>query len=642
MDVYEITGFATGVSDAGVNFLQPSDSFQNITNGFVYRQVLQSRQGVGFFAPRLSGATRIFGIFEHTLPDQTKELLAIDQNRLYKFNAATGVFDPIPFSGALAGYPGFAITSKKFYVSGTSYATATNTARFVFTGEGITPSGNSAIFFYDGTNVKDFTDIGDNPNYAPPLSPVTGVAAILSRAVYVVGFGERLNFFVPTIDGITYNQGILYSGIRTGTGNGDKFNVAGSGFLQADTYEIMTGVTILGQVLSLCFNRSAWTLEKTTDAFNPYFIRRLPSVLGTNAKFSAQSWDEIVKSMGKTGAVQSDGRQSLRFDNKVPRFTEDEIDQTDFGLTYGGFDRKNNQFLWSYKKSESESTTQNSVLVYNYEEDSWSVNDQRFSVYGQSDVGLNLTWDQIDEAAGNKSWKRWDKTEDLWDEIGLGAEVQKTLAGDDLGFIYELNQDYDDFYADISAITSASQAVLTIDASAFLAGDLVVIENVEGMTEINNFDADSEFPNINFVPYTVLVATPTSLTLDVDSSGYGVYVPNTGSVTKVISFRAETIPFNPYRSQGRRCYISHVEFLLDTNGGNLKVDVIEDEYNDTPFKKDIIIFPNQEVPARQWITMTVDNEANFFTFVLKQISPSVQMRLTSMRLHCSPGGLTSG
>ncbi len=69
MDVYEITGYATGVSEAGVNYLQPSDSFQKIVNGFIYRQVLQSRQGFGYFAPRLTDETRVFGIFEHTLPD---------------------------------------------------------------------------------------------------------------------------------------------------------------------------------------------------------------------------------------------------------------------------------------------------------------------------------------------------------------------------------------------------------------------------------------------------------------------------------------------------------------------------------------------------------------------------------------------
>src|ERR1044072_7696942 len=107
MDVYEITGFETGVSKAGVNYLQPKDSFQNIINGFIYRQVLQSRKGVGYFAPRLAGNTRIFGIWEHTLPDSTKELLAADQNQLYKYNTTTGVFDPIPFGGSMAAYAGF-------------------------------------------------------------------------------------------------------------------------------------------------------------------------------------------------------------------------------------------------------------------------------------------------------------------------------------------------------------------------------------------------------------------------------------------------------------------------------------------------------------------------------------------------------
>lgn len=218
MEIYEITGYQTGVSKAGVNYLQPSDSFQNIFNGFIYRQVLQSRQGVGYFAPRLADESRIFGIFEHTLPDSTKELLAFDKNFLYKYNTGTGVFDPIPFGGSMSptntNYQGFNMTAKDFYISGTSYPTATNGPRFVFTGEGITPNANgSAIFFYDGTDVKDFTNDnaggGDNPNYkAPPQGK-------LSSASYVLWFNERLNFIVPIIQGIEYNQGILYSGIRT-------------------------------------------------------------------------------------------------------------------------------------------------------------------------------------------------------------------------------------------------------------------------------------------------------------------------------------------------------------------------------------------------------------------------------------------
>lgn len=640
MDIYEITGYEAGVSEAGVNYLQPADSFQNIYNGFIYRQVLQSRQGVGYFAPRLAGNTRIFGIFEHILPDSTRELLAFDQNFIYKYNTSTGVFDPIPFAGSMAAYAGFNIPSKDLYISGTSYPTATNGARFVFTGEGITPnSAGSAVFFYNGTDVRDFTSLVDNPNYAAPPG------GALNSATYVIWFNERLNFIVPVIAGIEYNQGTLYSGIRTTSGNGDKFNVAGSGLFQADTFQAITGATILGQIMVHNYDRSSYTMEKTRDAFNPYFGRAVPGVLGTNAKFSAVSWNDTVRSLGRTGIVSTDGRRNLRSDNKIPYFTSRDVDQLLFNLTYGGFDRLNNQFLWSYKQSETDSTTQNSVLVGNYEENTWSIYDQRFSVFGQTEIGLNLTWDQIEAASGNPSWAKWDTTEEIWDRIGLGSQVQKTLAGDDLGFIYELNQDYDDYYTDISAVATGATTTLTVSATSVLAGDLVTISDVQGMLDangmsgINNFDEETN--EFDGKPYVVISSTPTSITINLDSTLLTAYTPNTGSLSKIISFYAETIPFNPYRSQGRRCFVSHVEFLIDTNGGSLKVDVYADE-QETPFKQNVLLQPTVTNQSTEWITMSVGQEANFLTFALKQESPAVQLRLTNMRIHCEAGGLTSG
>lgn len=654
MDVYEITDFKTGVSQAGVNYLQPSDSFQNIFNGYIYRQVLQSRQGIGYFAPRLAGTDgfrRIMGIFEHTLTDSTKQLLAFDQKQLYRYNTSTGIFDPIPFAGSMVAYGGFNISANDQYISGTSYPAAqfksdgTNNpayvnsgSRFVFTGEGITSSGGSSIFFYNGTDVRNFTSLVDNPNYADPPQ------GVLSSATYVIWFNERLNFVSPVIANVQYQQGVLYSGIRTSNGNGDKFNVPGSGLFQADTYQTITGISILGQILILNFNRMAYTLEKTTDAFNPYFGRALPGVLGTNAKFSAVSWDDKVRSLGKTGILESDGRRNLRVDNKIPYFTADQIDQELFNLTYGGFDRLNNQFLWSYKISESNTNTQNSVLVANYEEDSWSVYDQRFSVLGQTDLGKNYTWDEIDELTGNPSWARWDTTEEIWDRIGLGAETQKTLAGDDLGFIYELNQDYDDYFTTITGATLGATTTLTVAATSILAGDFVVISGVVGMLDgdgnsgINNFDPETNEQDGNL--YLVLSATTTSIEIDLDSSLLTAYVSG-GTLSKVITFYAETIPFNPYRSQGRRCFVSHVEFLLDTNGGTLKVDVFSDQ-EELPFKQNVLLDPTADTQSAEWIPMTVDQESNFITFALKQESPAVQLRLTSMRIFCEPGGMTSG
>jgi hypothetical protein len=640
MDVFEITGYATGVSDAGVNYLQPADSFQNITNGYIYRQVLQSRQGVGFFAPRLAGETRIFGIFEHTLPNSTKELLAVDQNFLYKFNDGTGIFDQIPFGGSMVGYGGFSITAKDFYVSGTSYPTATNTARFVFTGEGITPNAaGSSIFFYNGTDVQDFTSVADSPNYVAPAS------GALTSASYVLWFNERINFIVPVIGGTEFNQGILFSGIRTTSGNGDNFNVAGSGLFQADTFQSITGATLLGQIMVLNFDRMAFTMEKTTDAFNPYFGRAVPGVLGTNAKFSAIAWDTVVDSIGRTGVLGCDGRKNVRTDDKIPNFTREDIDQLEFNLTYGGFDRVNNQFLWSYKTSESDTDTQNAVLVKNYEEDSWSVYDQRFSVFGQTDIGLNLNWDDIDETSGNDAWAQWDTTEEIWDRIGLGESVQKTLAGDDLGFIYDINLDYDDYFTNISAVVAGATTTLTVNATGVIAGDLVTISAVDGMLNsegtsgINNFDEATN--KYNGEPYVVLSATPTSIEINLDSSLLTAYTLNTGSLSKIISFSAETIPFNPYRAQGFRCYIGYVEFLIEANGGSLLVDVFADE-QDTPFKQNVLMKPTVANQSTEWFSMSINQEANFFVFRMRQETPATQLRLTSMRIHCMQGGLTSG
>lgn len=643
MDVYEITGVVTGVSQAGVNYLQPADSFTNIINGFINRQVLQSRQGVGFFSPRLAGNSRIMGIFEHTLPDDTKQLLAFDTNQLYRFNIGTGVFDPIPFGGSLAAYTGFGIGSLDDYISGTSYPNKNNgnAGRFVFTSPGILPNGTSSLFFYDGTNVLDFTNAVDNPDYAaPPQGPI-------AYANYVIWFNERLNLIAPNIGGVNYNQGVLYSGIRNSAGNGDKFNVPGAGLFQADTPQFITGATINGQILQLNFDRMAYVLEKTRDAFNPYFGRRVPGPLGTNAKFSAVLWDDNVRSLGKTGILTTDGRENLRADNKTPNFTQDEIDQVDFNIIYGGFDRQYNQFLWSYRQSETEipaSGTQNMVLVYNYEENSWSVFDQRFSVFGQTDIGLNLTWDDIDETSGNESWAKWDTTEEIWDKIGIGEAVQKTLAGDDLGFIYELDQDYDDYFADISAITQGATTTLNISATGIQPGDFVSVSDVigllndQGNSGINNFDPETNTQIGDL--YTVISSTPTSVEINLDSSLLTVYISG-GHITKVITFSAETIPFNPYRSIGRRCYVSHVEFYI-SKFSQLKVDILADQ-DQSPFKQNVLCSPNLETNSEyQWVNMSVNQEANFITFILKQQSPAVQFKMTSMRIHCSPGGLTSG
>lgn len=631
MDIYEITNYQTGIDKSGVNYLLPSDSFTEIRNGFIHRQVLQSRKGISLFAPRLSDGSRITGIFEPIKPDGTRDLLVTDQNYLYKYNTGTGNFDQISFAGTMAGYSGFGLTNPDSYISGTAYPTGSNTYRFVFCcldmtlTSGVAPSTESGVFFYDGTDVRNFLNTTDNTTYE-------AFSTAMLTAKYVSYFGERLNFIVPQLTGGTdYGQGVLFSAIRTAAGNGDKFNTAGSGLLILDTDEYINGASILGDMMDLNLSNSSWIIEKTTDPFNPYRPRKIPSVIGTDADFSFTQWGGKVETLGKSGILGTSSQQSLRVDDKIPNFTADEIEQKYFNYTYGGFDRENGQFLWSFVSSETEADTQDRVLVHNYEEKSWSVYDIRLTVFGETEIGRELTWDDIDENIKD-SWYSWDTTEEQWNKIGLTSSTNKVLAGDDEGFIYQMNQDFDDYTVAISAITQATSAVLTVSSSAFKVGDFVAIQGVEGMTEINSEDV-APF-------YEVTAATNTSITLNVNSSNYTAYSSG-GILSKVINFSAKTNPFNPYREQGRRVYVSMIEVLINSDVGEVYADVYQDG-EEAPFKENVLMQPSNTSKSRNWVELAVNNESDFFSFAFRMQSFSTRIEITSVRIHAQMGGFTYG
>jgi len=629
MDIYEIIskanppGFKTGLDNSGVNFLDPADAFEILKNGFIFRQELKSRKGFIQFGNRLGNQptdladeTRVMGIFENIDPAGSgiRELLVITKKYLYSYDSGTQLFDQIPMNSAVA-IGDFGIVSNDEYVSGTTYLTKGGLKRFVFTGKGM-----SDIYFYDGTDVKRFTNADDNSDYEAPTE------GALTKATKIHWYKERLNLFVPVIAGVSYQQGVLYSGRRTNLGNGDKFNVSGAGILSADTYELMKGTIALGDSIIMKFQSSDWVLEKVNDANNPYFIRKIPSVIGTDATFSPVSWAYEAKSLGENGLITTDGRRSVRFDNKIPYYTRENFDPKQMELTYGGFNRELGQFMFAYLDKESGNDTQDKVLIYNYEESTWSVYDQRFSVFGETNAGSDDVWNTIDETIKD-SWERWDTTDEIWNRIGLGENVQKTLAGDNEGYVYQLNVDYDDYAASVTAITQAANAVLTVDG-AFKVGDRVYIRDVVGMTEINE------------QILTVTAATGAAITVNFDSTDATAYTSG-GLVTKVIDFEAKLTPFNPYRDQGRKCFISHIEFLLN-NSGSVFVDLYEDE-EETPFKRDIELKPdNTLTKKREWITAIVDQESNFINIRIRKANALQPIVISSIRIHCSPGALTDG
>ena len=79
---------------------------------------------------------------------------------------------------------------------------------------------------------------------------------------------------------------------------------------------------------------------------------------------------------------------------------------------------------------------------------------------------------------------------------------------------------FDNYSLNITAITQAAQAVVTVGAHSIVAGDTVYIASVAGMTEING------------ARYEVASVGATTITLDVDSTGFTAY--SSGGTAKTL------------------------------------------------------------------------------------------------------------
>lgn len=622
MEVFEISGFERGTDDSGVNFLEPKDSFEEIRNGFVYRQQLISRLGFRIVGNRISDRTRITGIFESTLPNGMVELLVSSSMFLYSYEGVSDTFTQIPFSPNATP---FNITNNTSYMSGTNYFKGDGSRRFVFTGSGV-----GGVYFYDGENlVKSFTDIKDNPEY---VSPTQG---IITESQTVKYFGGRICFFSPLLGSTRYSQRVTYSGIQDVGNGGEKFNTASAGFVEADTREFMNGSEFLGDQVVIPFARSTWILEKTSDPFNAFLVRKIPSDLGTDAPFSTVFWDYKVNSLGRTGMLECNGRTSKRFDNDNPLYTRNKISNVNFKTTFGDSDRKFSQFIFLHANPAFEDVLNTRALVYNYEERSFSTYDYNFSCMGQTVVGPILPWNMINQSH-NPSWARWDTTEEQWNEVGNNSPTQKTLSGDYQGHVYQLNLGYDDYFESIISITQAPTSdmpTIAVKNSSFSVGDEVILENVMGMVEINNL------PGI-FVTKVVNAETFSNLEINIDTRSFSPYTGG-GTISKLIDFNAKLIPFNPWRDRGKKVFVKEVEFLLDRDLGSVSVDFFEDE-EESPFKSVDLNLNNASRKKREWITAVVDQESNFFNMTLRRKIYNSQIVISAIRIHAKSGGFTSG
>lgn len=444
----------------------------------------------------------------------------------------------------------------------------------------------------DGANWTAVT--GVNGFYFLPNGGAVAAGPFVQTARIIVPFKNRL-VLLNTIE----NDNSLGGGSGTATNYGNRcrysFNgsplavnawyeqnqtdaagniAAGGGFIDATTEEAIISAEFIKDRLIVYFERSTWELAYTGNEILPFVWQKLNTELGSQSTFSTVPFDKQILTIGNTGVHSCNGSNVDRIDDKIP----DEIFQ--FAAkdnaplrTAGIRDYFTEMVYWSYVSGNAEPTQTypTQVLVYNYQNDSWAINDDCFTCFGYFEQAEDTTW-------ASSAPLTWAEANMTWFSGVIDANQRKILAGTPEGFVLILTPDEVSRNAPSMQITNISYAAsgiltltiidhnLTISGEAFGFPDYILLENIDADAASETFLNGTIFPVASIVDAdTITINTFGGLT----SGTYN----GAGTVSRVSNVQILSKQWNPYTDAGRNFYLAKIDFAVQkTAAGQITVD----------------------------------------------------------------------
>lgn len=289
---------------------------------------------------------------------------------------------------------------------------------------------NDVIRKYNGTNLSRLhidLDVEGGPD-----NDVTRC-----RLIFV--FHSRMVIFDTTEKGITYNDRARWCEI-----NNIK-TWPETNRTDADIDEGIIGIDLIGKELIVFFERSVYKFSYTGDPDVPFRWDRIDSVEGCYAQMSLVAFSDEIFGVGPTRLVGTDGRETYGIDKKIPDFMLSWV-QNSVAYSYGLVIEEERQAVISYASMGASAHADgniypDSLLVLNYEDNSFSTDSIPVHTLGYSALESDVTWGDVDDAWGDIDWS--------WGDKSLQAGYPTTLMGSHDGKVYQLNNTGADDGSDI-------------------------------------------------------------------------------------------------------------------------------------------------------------------------------------------------
>ena len=400
-------------------------------------------------------------------------------------------------------------------------------------------AGTRLFFVTNFNNGKNAGEIAADPMYYTdgvtwtPFVPLATATRTIYTARIILPYYGRL-ILLNTWEGTTAGKAsgatnffnrcsfCAYGQDPTTPGNWQLDVFGKGGVMDAPTSEAITGATFVKNTLIVDFEYSTWQLRYVGEYGLPFIWERVSSDFGSGSTFSGVLFDNYRLNVGDVGITNGNAIGVDRIDLDIP----DEVfgfqnNQNNNGSlrVWGVRNYQKELIYWNYLDSQTEAspgiplTFPNKVLLYNYRNNTWAIFRDTVTAFGTFQLQSAITWD--DQSV------TWDDEDVTWDDppnqIGFPQIVKLNQQGYAHLYAYQTMDDPSLAITSISdsavitAITQATSAVITAN-NTFVVGEQVTISGIVGMTQLNGNT------------YLIIAATPTTFTINVDSTGFTPYI----------------------------------------------------------------------------------------------------------------------
>ena len=385
---------------------------------------------------------------------------------------------------------------------------------------------------------------------------------VINGCRLIIPFKRRLLFLntyeYKTSDGATNHHPNRVRFSQSGDGRDATLSfredLKKAGWVDASTREEIMSAKLLRDRLIVFFERSTWELVYTGNQVKPFTFQRINSELGVESTFSTVTFDRDIIGVGNVGMHACNGANVTRIDEKIP----DEVFQihnenNGVERVCGIRDYRTEMVYWSIPAADTNPTYPNEILVYNYQNKTWALNDDTITAFGYLQNLNDTRWQDIKIT--------WDEWTEQWDSPVTQAQFRQVIAGNQQGytFIIDIGLPRNAAALQVSQMANtAGSVVLTVSNHNMVSGDFVLIENALGVTGVSGI-------------YEIISKTDNTITIN-EPSFAGTYTGG-ATVARVSMIDILTKEFNFYFKQGKDFYVPKLDLHVDkTTSGEISID----------------------------------------------------------------------